>query len=120
MSDLALNPILPQWWNDHLSESWQRQREAALQDWERSRDRTIPMDPAVAEHALAFGHGARSAFSTCTTWDAVSVHLRADWNRLGNTGVAAWDKVAELVRHEWQRAAGPGGDASPESPVAPC
>ena len=101
-----------------MTASWQRQREMALRDWDGCRDRRIPMDPAIMEHALAFGHGARSAFPTCTTWDSIIVHLRADWIRLGNVGTAAWDKVAELVKHEWLRAAGPGGDASPEEPTA--
>ena len=115
MSDLSLDPILPQWWDDAITASWHRQREAALADWAQTGDHTTPIDRAFAAHALAFGHGARRAFPTCTTWDSVAGRLRTDWIHLGNTGTAAWDKVAALVRHEWQRAAGPAGDASPDS-----
>lgn len=66
------------------------------------------------EHALAFGHGARSAYPGCSTWDDIEPRLRADWIALGNTGLAAWGRIAHIARHEWQRAAGPDGDAAPE------
>ncbi|MCX5744822.1 MAG: hypothetical protein NT062_20230 [Proteobacteria bacterium] len=71
------------------------------------------MSAAIEEHALAFGHGARSAMPHHTSWEATSAEVEVDWIRLGNVGPAAWDKVAALVRHEWRRAAGPGGDAGP-------
>jgi hypothetical protein len=112
MSDLSLNPKLPQWWNDHIEAAWRRSRDAAVTDWSVRGDRSSPMDDAIVAHALAFGHGGRSAYSE--TWDAVQPQLRADWTRLGNVGPAAWDRIAHIVRHEWLRAAGPGGDAGPE------
>jgi hypothetical protein len=114
MSDLSLNPKLPQWWNDHIEAAWRRSRDAAVTDWSVRGDRSSPMDDAIVAHALAFGHGGRSAYSGCETWDAVQPQLRADWTRLGNVGPAAWDRIAHIVRHEWLRAAGPGGDAGPE------
>lgn len=114
MSDLSLNPKLPQWWNDHIAAAWRRSRDAAVTDWSVCGDRSSPIDDAIVEHALAFGHGGRSAYSGCETWDAVQPQLCADWTRLGNMGPAAWDQIADIVRHEWLRAAGPGGDVGPE------
>ena len=113
MSELSLDRHLPQWWNDPIEAAWRRSRDAAISDWSVRGDRA-PIESSIVEHALAFGHGARSAFPGCLTWDAVEPQLRADWIRLGNTGPASWDLIARIVRHEWQRAAGPGGDAAPE------
>jgi hypothetical protein len=113
MSDLSLTPNLPQWWNDRIAAAWRRSRDAAVSDWKIRGDRSSPMDGSIVEHALAFGHGARSAYSRCATWDDVCPYLRADWTRLGNIGLASWDKVAGIVQHEWLRAAAPGGDAAP-------
>lgn len=113
MSDLSLNPKLPQWWNAPIDAAWRRSRDAAISDWRVRGDRA-PMDDSIVEHALAFGHGARSAYPSCATWDAVRLQLCADWTRLGNIGPASWDRIAHIVRHEWLRAAGPGGDAGPE------
>lgn len=107
-------PTLPQWWSDQITAAWSRSRDAAIRDWSLRGDRSSPIDPAIVEHALAFGHGARSAYSQLVTWDAVAPHLRADWSRLGNVGTASWDRVGPIVEHEWLRAAGPGGDASPD------
>ena len=112
-----VDPKLPQWWTPVIAASWQRSREAALSDWHARGDRSTPVEMSIAEHALAFGHGARSAYPASPRWDAVAATLHADWTRLGNTGAAAWDRVAGIVRHEWARAAGPGGDAAPE-PIA--
>lgn len=117
MSDLSLNPRLPQWWNDHIDAAWRRSRDAAVSDWGALGDRS-PIESSIVEHALAFGHGARSAYPSCTTWDAIQLQLSADWSRLGNAGPASWDQIAHIVRHEWQRAAGPGGDAAPEPAAA--
>jgi hypothetical protein len=105
-------PKLPQWWNPQIEASWKRSRAAALGDWAQHGVRSPPTDTSIEEHALAFGHGARSAYSHCTSWEAASPRLREDWIDLGNVGPAAWDRVAHIVRHEWLRAAGPGGDAS--------
>lgn len=103
---------LPQWWNDQIQVSWMRSRDAALSDWSiRGVSPSTPTDGSIVEHALSFGHGARSAYPSCVTWDAASLHLRSDWTRLGNTGPASWDNVADIIQHEWRRAAGPGGDA---------
>jgi hypothetical protein len=112
MRDLDVE--LPQWWSDRIQAAWDRAREAALAAWQVRREYSAPIDPAIAELAIAFGHGARSAFPYLTTWDAVRPQLRADWIRLGHVGPAAWDQIAELVRNEWLRAAGPSGDAAPE------
>jgi hypothetical protein len=103
---------LPQWWNDEIAAAWNRARDAAMIDWKARGDR-LPIEPWILEHALAFGHGARSAYPRCETWDAVRGHLRDDWARLGNVDAASWDQVSRFVHHEWLRAAGPGGDASP-------
>jgi len=113
MTDLSLDPKVPQWWSEPIDAAWQRSRDAALSDWSVRGDR-FPMDGSIIEHALAFGHGGRSVYPTCETWDAVQPQLREDWIRLGNMGPAAWDRIAHIVRHEWLRAAGPGGDAGPE------
>ena len=117
MSDLDPTPHLPQWWNGHIDAAWRRSRDAAVGDW-RVRGDQAPIESAIVEHALAFGHGARSAYPSCVTWDAIHPQLRADWIRLGNTGPASWDQIAHIVRHEWQRAAGPDGDAAPEPSAA--
>lgn len=113
ITDRGVEPVLPQWWTEEIAASWQRQRDAAMRSWRRDVDQRIPRDVSIVEHALAFGHGARSAYSQCTTWSAVAGHLRSDWNRLGNTGPASWGNVASIIEHEWRRAAGPGGDAAP-------
>ncbi|HEU4786670.1 MAG TPA: hypothetical protein VFS57_04655 [Gemmatimonadaceae bacterium] len=105
---------LPQWWNDRIEASWRRSREAAISDWNVRGDRSSSNNAAILEHALAFGHGARSAYPHLVTWDAVAPHLRADWIALGNVGPASWNLVDHLIRHEWLRAAGPGGDATPQ------
>ena len=113
MSDHDPTPHLPQRWNEHIDAAWRRSRDAAVSDWHVRGDRA-PIESSIVEHALAFGHGARSAYPGCATWDAIQPQLRADWIRLGNTGSASWDRIAHIVRHEWQRAAGPDGDAAPE------
>lgn len=105
---------LPQWWNEHIEAAWQRSREAAIGDWNVRGDRA-PIDSTIVEHALAFGHGARSAYPDRMRWEAVAGQLAADWDHLGNVGPAAWAKIAHIVQHEWQRAAGPDGDAPPEA-----
>jgi hypothetical protein len=110
----ATAPTQPQWWNEHIAAAWARSRAAALEDWTVHGDRTDPPNLAIVEHALAFGHGARSAYPGFATWQAAAEQLRADWTHLGNVGTAAWDRVAVVIRHEWSRAAGPGGDAAPE------
>jgi len=98
---------LPQWWSDPIQAAWDRSRDAAIVDWHVRGDHSTPIETALVEDALAFGHGARSAFPHQTSWDALGPQLRADWIRLGHVGPAAWDRVAEVVRHEWLRAAGP-------------
>jgi len=107
-------PTLPPWWNDRIEAAWIRSREAAISDWNVRGDRSSS-NTSILEHALAFGHGARSAYSHLLTWDAVASHLHADWTALGTVGPASWDLVVQIIRHEWLRAAGPGGDAEPEA-----
>jgi hypothetical protein len=109
-----LVPSLPSWWSDQIAAAWDRARDAAVTDWHARGDR-FPMQASLIEHALAFGHGARSAFPHSVTWASMGPQLRADWIRSGNVGPASWDEVAHIVRHEWLRAAGPGGDAAPEA-----
>ncbi|HTJ42267.1 MAG TPA: hypothetical protein VL463_09255 [Kofleriaceae bacterium] len=104
----------PQWWTDRIQAAWDRSREAAEADWRARGHPTTPMDRSIVELALAFGHGARSAYPHMTTWAAARPQLRADWVRLGHVGSAAWDRVVAIIRHEWARAAGPSGDAVPE------
>jgi hypothetical protein len=104
---------LPQWWSSDIEAAWSRSREAALDDLRARGDRRLPTDPSIVEHALAFGHGARSAYSHLVTWETIEPRLRADWTELGNVGPAAWDVVAAIIRHEWLRAAGASGDAAP-------
>src|SRR5512143_700125 len=113
MSQLVL--ARPQWWSEYIDAAWSRSRDAAISDWNVRGDRSDSMTSTIVEHALAFGHGARSAFPHLVTWDAVAPHPRADWIRLGNTGTASWDRVASIIEHEWLRAARPGGDASSEA-----
>jgi len=117
MTEPSGTPSLPQWWSDPIDAAWKRSRDAAISDWSVRGDRA-PIESSIVEHALAFGHGARSAYSTCVTWDAIEPQLSGDWIRLGNMGTASWDRIAHIVRHEWQRAAGPGGDAAPEPAAA--
>jgi len=105
----------PQWWTDGIAAAWSRSREAAINDWRRNGEPLPSLDDALAERALAFGHGARGAYSHVTTWDELAPQLRADWSDLGNVHAAAWERVAAIIRHEWLRAAGPGGDAAPEA-----
>ena len=106
---------LPQWWSDPIEAAWLRSRDAALVDWRVRGDHSLALaiEASIVDQALAFGHGARSAYPHYRSWDIVSAHLRIDWIRLGHVGPAAWHRVAEIVRHEWLRAAGPGGDAAP-------
>jgi hypothetical protein len=101
----------PLWWSDQLQDAWNRSRDAALDDW---HVHSTPVGAAIVELALAFGHGARSAYPHQTSWDAVCPQLRTDWIRLSHVGPAAWDRVVDVIRHEWLRAAGPGGDTAPE------
>jgi hypothetical protein len=105
---------LPQWWSDQIQDAWNRSRHLALDHWRVEGNHSIPIDAAVVEQALAFGHGARSAYPHQTSWDAVRPQLRTDWIGLRHLGQAAWDRVSDVIRHEWLRAAGPGGDAAPE------
>jgi hypothetical protein len=103
----------PQWWSDPIQAMWNRSRDAALADWQHRGDHSTHIDAPLIEDALAFGHGARSAYSHHTSWDAVSPQLRLDWTRLGHLGPAAWERVRDVVEHEWRRAGGPAGDAAP-------
>lgn len=66
MRHFSLKPSLPQWWNDHIDAAWRRSRDAAISDWTVRGDRA-PIEPSIVEHALAFGHGARSAYSRSVT-----------------------------------------------------
>jgi hypothetical protein len=111
VSELGIR--LPQWWNDRIDAAWQRSRHAAISDWNVRGDHATSVDASIVEHALAFGHGARSAYSSCLAWNTVSARLRADWIGLGCVGPASWRSVVAIIRHEWSRAAGPGGDAEP-------
>lgn len=112
MSALGL-PTHPPWWSEQIANAWARSRAAALADWHARGDR-FPMEGWIIDHALAFGHGARSAYPRLVTWEAAGPQLQGDWVHLGNVGPASWDKVAHIVRHEWLRAAGPGGAAAPD------
>jgi len=114
MSDPRNAPRLPPWWSRHIDAAWRRSRDAAVSDWSVRGDHSSPLDASIVEHALAFGHGARSAYARSETWDSVAPQLRDDWMHLGNTGIAAWENVVDIIQHEWRRAAGPGGDAAPE------
>jgi len=116
MSQLV--PTLPQWWTAPIAAAWARSRDAAVRDWAVRGDRSCSENVPILEHALAFGHGARSAYPHLDSWQTVSPYLRADWMRMGNVGIASWDQVAHIIEHEWRRAAGPGGDASPASPTS--
>jgi len=106
---------LPQWWSESIQEAWDRSRDAAVSSWWVRGDHSVPLDALVLEEALAFGHGARSAYPREVSWDALCPQLREDWIGLGHVGTASWDRVAATVHHEWVRAGGPGGDATPES-----
>ena len=113
MSDL--DSRFPTWWSHQIEASWKRSRDAALGDWRVQGDHSKPLDSAIVEQALAFGHGARSAYPHQTSWVSACPRLRIDWDRLGHVEAGAWDQVVDVVRHEWLRAAGPGGDAAPET-----
>jgi len=104
---------LPQWWSDPIQSAWERTRAAALADWRLRGDHATPVNEAIVEDALAFGHGARSAYSHLRTWETVCTQLRADWIQLGHVGPADWQRVFQIIQHEWRRAEGPGGDAAP-------
>jgi hypothetical protein len=106
---------LPPWWSAGIAAAWARVHDTAVTDWHARGDR-FPMQASIIEQALAFGHGARSAYPHLVTWEAVGPQLHLDWTRLGNINAASWDTVAHIVRHEWLRAAGPGGDAAPSLP----
>lgn len=110
-----VDPKLPQWWSDRIAAGWSRSRATAITDWRTTGDHVEPIDESLEERALAFGHGARSAYPHVRSWDALWPRLRTEWHQLGNVGSASWDHVADLIHHEWLRAAGPGGDAAPDT-----
>jgi hypothetical protein len=73
-------------------------RDAILREWRACSSHAAPLEDAVVEAALAFGHGARSAYGHHTSWATLSPQLRVDWIGLGHVG---WDQIAEVVRHAW-------------------
>jgi hypothetical protein len=109
------------WWNDRIAASWEKAKASALAEWAKVTADTKKLEKAVAERALAFGHGARSAFSKVEVWtDQIERDLGKEWERLGNGGAAAWAKVRDAVKHEWQRATTkPAGGPERRAPVPP-
>ncbi len=76
MNDLGL-PTHPQWWSDAIATAWARAREAATTDWHARGDR-FPIQSSILDEALAFGHGARSAYPSLATWEAMSPQLHLE------------------------------------------
>lgn len=109
------------WWNDRIAASWEKAKASALAEWAKVTADTKKLEKAVAERALAFGHGARSAYAKVEAWtDQIERELGEEWARLGNDGAAAWAKVRDTVKHEWQRAtAKPGTGTGQPAPAPP-
>ena len=87
-----------------IQAAWDRSREAALVDWDGGRDHTAPIDTALVEHALAFGHGARSAYPHLTSWDEASPQLPAGLGKL--TTVVMTREICNWHRFNNRRAIG--------------
>jgi hypothetical protein len=91
----------PLWWGDVDETTWTRVRDAVLRDWRARSEHAATIEDAIVEAALAFGHGARSAYEHHNSWAALSAQLRIDWIGLGHCGTAAWDEIADIVKHAW-------------------
>ncbi len=109
------------WWNDRIAASWEKAKATALAEWAKVAGETRKLEKAVVERALAFGHGARNAFSKAEAWtDQLERDLGREWERLGNDGAATWAKVRDTVKHEWQRVtAKPATGTAPPAPASP-
>jgi hypothetical protein len=94
----------PPWWGDIAVTSWTRSRDKIFREWWACRTHAVPLEDAIVEAALAFGHGARSAYAHHTSWATLASQLRVDWIGLGYVGPVGWDQIAEIVRHAWSRA----------------
>ena len=88
----------PPWWGDIAAAGWKRARDSVFREWRARSALAAPLEDAIVEAALAFGHGARRAYAHHTSWATLSSQLRVDWIGLGHVG---WDQVAEIVRHAW-------------------
>lgn len=108
------------WWTDRIAASWEKAKASAMAEWEKVTADTKKLEQAVVERALAFGHGARSAFSKVEAWtDQLERDLGKEWERLESGGAAAWAKVRDTVKHEWQRATAKPASAGEPVPAPP-
>jgi len=97
----------PNWWNDKVESSWNSAKKEAVADWDRLVGAEKKVTNEIAEDAMAFGHGARSAYDKFQAWgNDLEKKLEEDWTGLGKGSDASWDKVRAAVQHQWQRAAG--------------
>ena len=93
---------LPRWWTESLESSWARVKTEAVADWKKGVGVENKLENDLAEEAMAFGHGARSAYQKFSAWGGeLEETLKADWKK-GHSGEGAWEKVHDAVRHGWK------------------
>ena len=105
----------PKWWTESIESSWSAAKKDALADWDKLAAAQKELTLAVAEEAIAFGHGARDRFQKFQVWGAeLEAKLESDWKD-GHQTAHAWEKVKDAVRHGWKRAADVTKSAPPGS-----
>lgn len=108
----------PAWWNDKIAASWTVAKNLAMTEWKKVAADGKKMKEEVVEGALAFGHGARKAYTKFEAWtDDFERDLSDEWKRLGNDATESWEKVRDAVKSEWQRATAKQADAAAGKPA---
>ena len=104
----------PKWWTEGNETHWLETKKALLADWEKVAVAEKKLQQDVAEHAIAFGHGARENFEKLQHWGAeLETKLAHDWSE-SHFAAHAWDTVRDAVKHGWARASDAVKAAAPK------
>ncbi len=103
-------PRRPAWWSERDEQTWNSVKERILAGWSKIEQHAAKLDArldaAAREQAVAFGHGARTAYRRITAWTAeFEKKLEEDWKAMGAVG--RWEKVREPIKHGWEQATAP-------------
>ena len=98
----------PQWWSKVEDLSWDKVKGSLTDEWQKVAGGAQKLEHKLAENAIAFGHGAKSAYNQTAQkmdgWsDEVEKRLKADWEKTHKDASVTWDKVRDAVKHGWER-----------------
>jgi argininosuccinate lyase len=100
----------PGWWTRANDLSWAKVKTRIMDEWHRIQQEASKLDKkldqklnrSAEEHAVAFGHGARSAYERFTAWTTeFEKKLEEDWKAMG--AAQRWEKVRDAIKHGWEQ-----------------